>query len=152
MTAQTLERTDADQWTTWDREYVMGTYARLPVTFVRGRGSRLWDAEGKEYLDFLTGISVCSVGHCHPRVSRAIASQAEELMHVSNLFYNPLQPQLAKRLAGLTGMEKAFFCNFGAEANECAIKIARKWAKQQKGPNSSDIITFTGSFHGRTLA
>jgi len=152
MTTATLEKIDAEQLMAWDREYVMGTYARLPVMFVRGDGTRLWDADGKQYLDFLSGISVCSMGHCHPRIARAIADQAEELVHVSNLYFNPLQPQLAKRLVGLTGMEKAFFCNSGAEANECAIKIARKWAKQHKGPDCTDIITFTGSFHGRTLA
>jgi acetylornithine/N-succinyldiaminopimelate aminotransferase len=134
-----------------DKEFVMGTYARQPVVFVRGEGARLWDSEGKEYLDFLAGIAVCGVGHCHPRVTRAIAGQASTLVHVSNLYYNPLQPQLAKRLCEKTGMEKAFFCNSGAEANECAIKIARKWAKQHKGPDCNEIITFHGSFHGRTI-
>ncbi|MGC8668707.1 MAG: acetylornithine transaminase [Chthonomonadales bacterium] len=130
----------------------MGTYARRPVVFVRGSGTRLWDAEGREYLDFLGGIAVCSVGHCHPKVAAAISEQASTLLHVSNLFYNRLQPLLAQRLARLTGMERAFFCNSGAEANECAIKIARKWAKQHRGPHCFEIITFHGSFHGRTLA
>lgn len=135
-----------------DRDYVMGTYGRQPIVFVRGEGARLWDADGKEYLDFLSGIAVAGVGHCHPRVAKAIADQAHRLLHVSNLFYNDLQPVLAKRLTRWCGMEKAFFCNSGAEANECAIKIARKWAKQHRGPECHEIITFHGSFHGRTLA
>lgn len=148
---ETLERTDSAEIAAAEREFVMGTYARQPVVFVRGQGARLWDSEGKEYLDFLAGISVCSVGHCHPRVARAIAEQAQTLIHVSNLYHNPLQAKLAERLCGLSGMEKAFFCNSGAEANECAIKIARKWGKQQRGPERHEIVCFTGSFHGRTL-
>lgn len=148
----TLEQIETDQVFALDRDYVMGTYGRQPIVFVRGEGARLWDSVGREYLDFLSGISVCSVGHCHPRVSRAIAEQASTLMHVSNLYYHPLQSMLAQRLCGLTGMEKAFFGNSGAEANECAIKIARKWAKQHKGPDCHEVISFTGSFHGRTLA
>ncbi len=132
--------------------HVMGNYGRLPVVFVRGEGARLWDAEGREYLDFLSGLAVCGVGHAHPRVAKAIADQAATLLHVSNLYYNPLQGELARRLTALTGMDKAFFCNSGAEANECAIKIARKWAKQHKSPTCHEIITFNGSFHGRTMA
>jgi acetylornithine/N-succinyldiaminopimelate aminotransferase len=152
MTTLTHESVDASEIMALDRECVMGTYGRQPVVFVRGEGARLWDADGCEYLDFLAGIAVCGVGHCHPRVANAIAEQARTLMHVSNLFHNPLQAELARRLTALTGMEKAFFCNSGAEANEAAIKIARKWAKQHKGPDCHEIITFHGSFHGRTLA
>jgi predicted acetylornithine/succinylornithine family transaminase len=135
-----------------DQTYVMGTYARRPVMFVRGRGSRLWDDEGREYLDFLAGIAVCGVGHCHPHVADAIALQSATLCHVSNLHHNPLQAKLAERLCRLTGMDRAFFCNSGCEANEAAIKIARKWGKAVRGANCCEIITFTGSFHGRTLA
>ncbi len=131
---------------------VMGTYARQPVKLVRGSGTRVWDDLGNEYLDFLAGIAVCGVGHCHPHVVQAIADQAATLMHVSNHFHNALQPRLAQRLCALTGMEKAFFGNSGAEANECAIKIARKWGKAKRGPDCHEIVTFTGSFHGRTLA
>src|SRR6266849_5539298 len=117
MTTPILERpevepsdlVDTEQVMAMDREYVMGTYSRQPVVFVRGEGARLWDSEGREYLDFLSGISVCSVGHCHPRVSRAIAEQASTLIHVSNLYHHPLQSKLAQRLAALTGMDKAFF-------------------------------------------
>jgi predicted acetylornithine/succinylornithine family transaminase len=133
-----------------DRDYVMGTYARQPVVFVRGSGATLWDSEGREYLDFLGGIAVVQVGHCHPTVARAIAVQAKTLMHVSNLFHNEHQATLAERLCGLTGMEKVFFCNSGTEANECAIKIARKWGKAKRGDSCYEIVTFQGSFHGRT--
>ncbi len=152
MTTLTHEQINTADIMALDREVVMGTYARQQVVFVRGEGARLWDSEGREYLDFLAGIAVCGVGHCHPRVARAIAEQARTLMHVSNLFHNPLQAELAKRLTELTGMRKAFFCNSGAEANEAAIKIARKWGKAHKGPDCHEIITFHGSFHGRTLA
>ena len=134
-----------------DAEFVMGTYARNNVLFVRGEGVKLWDSEGREYLDFLAGIAVVGVGHCHPRLAHAIAEQARTLMHVSNLFHNPLQAKLAERLCGLTDMEKAFFCNSGAEANEGALKLARKWGKQKRGDDCYEIITFEGSFHGRTM-
>ncbi len=134
-----------------DQEYVMGTYARQPVMFVRGEGTRLWDSEGREYLDFLSGIAVVGAGHCHPKVADAIAEQAHQLMHVSNLYHNPLQAKLAQRLCELAEMDKVFFCNSGAEANEAALKIARKWGKQMRGAECFEIITFTGSFHGRTM-
>ncbi|HSV74567.1 MAG TPA: acetylornithine transaminase [Chthonomonadales bacterium] len=152
MTAGTPSTIDAAELQAWDAEYVMSTYARLPVMFVRGEGARLWDADGKQYLDFLSGIAVCGVGHCNPRVAEAIARQASTLMHTSNLFYTPLQPRLARRLCELAGMERAFFANSGAEANECALKIARKWAKAHRGPDCHEVITFEGSFHGRTMA
>src|SRR5207248_11781890 len=96
MISPTMERIHADTTTEIDARYVMGTYARQPVVFVRGEGARLWDSEGREYLDFLAGIAVCGVGHCHPRVSRAIAEQASTLMHVSNLYHNAPQPELAE--------------------------------------------------------
>lgn len=135
-----------------DERHVMSTYARQPVQLVRGEGTRVWDAAGREYLDFLAGIAVCGVGHCHPHVVHAIAEQAGRLMHVSNHFYNDLQPRLAARLCALTGMDRVFFGNSGAEANECAIKIARKWGKMHRGQDCYEIVTFAGSFHGRTLA
>lgn len=142
---------DAEQIFDMDRTYVMGTYARQPIVFVRGEGARLWDSEGREYLDFLAGIAVVSVGHCHPHVAGAIAEQARTLMHVSNLFHNAHQAKLAERLCGHTGMERVFFCNSGAEANEAALKIARKWGKRKRGDSCFEIITFEGSFHGRTF-
>lgn len=134
-----------------DANWVMRTYARQPVVFVRGAGARLWDSEGREYLDFLAGIAVVGVGHCHPHIANAIAKQAHTLMHISNLFHNPLQATLAEMLCKRTRMERAFFCNSGAEAIETAIKIARKWGKEKRGADCHEIITFTGSFHGRTM-
>ena len=146
-----LPETDKETIFSLDRENVMGTYARQPVVFVRGEGARLWDSEGNEYLDFLAGIAVTGIGHCHPHLVEAITAQAGKLMHVSNLFHNEHQARLAARLCHIAGMEKAFFCNSGAEANEAALKIARKWGKQKRGEDCFEIITFEGSFHGRTL-
>src|SRR6201991_3168895 len=132
-----------------EARWVMQTYARMPVEFVRGEGALLWDAEGKEYLDFLAGISVCSVGHCNPAVVEAVREQAGRLMHTSNLFYTEPMVRLAERLSesGLGG--RAFFSNSGTEANECAIKIARKHA-HRRGVSAPEIISFERDFHGRT--
>ena len=152
ITSNNRESVDFQTILSWDKKYVMGTYGRQPIVFVRGEGQYLWDSEGERYLDFLAGIAVCGVGHCNPRVTEAIQDQAATLCHVSNLFHNALQAPLAKKLTELSGMEKAFFQNSGAEANECAIKIARKWGKHAKGGDCNEIITFYGSFHGRTLA
>ncbi len=127
-----------------ERTSVIPSYARLPVEFVRGEGARLWDAEGNEYLDFLCGISVTSVGHCHPRVVEAIRDQAGRLMHVSNLFYTEPAMRLAKRLSESSLGGKVYLCNSGAEANEAAIKLARK--ARARG----DIVVLHGAFHGRT--
>jgi predicted acetylornithine/succinylornithine family transaminase len=132
-----------------DRQYVMRTYGRLPVEFVRGSGARLYDASGREYLDFLAGISVNSVGHCHPRIVEAVTRQVATLMHTSNLYYSRPCTELARKLCATSGMEKAFFCNSGTEANEAAIKIARKHGKLSSGQKTR-ILTATGSFHGRT--
>ena len=127
-----------------EQSSVIGSYARLPVEFVRGEGSRLWDAEGNEYLDFLCGISVTSLGHCHPRVVEAVREQVGRLMHVSNLFYTEPAMRLAKRLSESSLGGKVFFCNSGAEANEAAIKLARK------ARPAGDIVVALGAFHGRT--
>lgn len=135
-----------------DSDYIMHTFVRQPVVLVRGRGMKVWDSEGKEYLDFLAGIAVNGLGHAHSAVVGAIREQAGELMHVCNLYFTPQGPALAKKLVELSGMGKAFFCNSGAEANEAAIKLARKWAKLNHGPDRFEIITTDGSFHGRTLA
>ncbi len=137
---------------TLTEQYLMPVYKPLPVAFVRGQGCRLWDAEGKEYLDFVAGIAVVGVGHCHPRVVAAITEQAGQLMHTSNLYYIPPQAQLAQRLAELSFADRCFFANSGAEANEAAIKLARKWAGINLGEDHKDIITAEQSFHGRTLA
>jgi predicted acetylornithine/succinylornithine family transaminase len=123
----TAPATRFDEIVALDAEHVMGTYARAPVAFVRGEGTRLWDSEGREYLDFLSGLAVTSLGHAHPAVADAVADQARTLTHVSNLYYNDLQPRLAARLdALLGGGGRVFFSNSGAEANECAIKLARR--------------------------
>jgi predicted acetylornithine/succinylornithine family transaminase len=132
-----------------EERYLMNTYVRGPVVFVRGEGARLWDADGKEYLDFLAGISVCSLGHCHPAVVAAVREQAAELMHVSNLFYSEPMVRLAQRLAETSLGGRVFFANSGTEANECAIKIARKHA-HARGVERPRIISFARDFHGRT--
>jgi len=132
--------------------YVMNTYGRLPLAPVKGAGVRLWDADGKEYLDFVAGIAVCALGHCHPAVAEAVAEQARRLMHVSNLYYIESQARLAQLLVENSCGDRVFFCNSGAEANEAAIKLARKYAKLHCGPEKYEIITALKSFHGRTLA
>ena len=132
-----------------EERYLMRTYRRGPVDFVRGEGVLLWDADGKEYLDFLSGISVCSVGHCHPAVVAAVTDQAARLMHVSNLFYTEPMARLAQRLAESSLGGRVFFANSGTEANECAIKIARKHA-HVRGVGAPEIVSFEGEFHGRS--
>jgi len=132
-----------------EERYLMRTYKRGAVDFVRGEGCLLWDSDGKEYLDFLAGISVCSIGHCHPAVVEAVTSQTERLMHVSNLFYTEPMTKLAQRLSESSLGGRVFFCNSGTEANEAAIKIARKHA-HQRGIAEPEIISFEGEFHGRT--
>lgn len=139
-----------------DSEYLMQTFARKPVEFVRGAGARLYDDDGKEYRDFLAGIGVCSVGHNNPKVVAAIKEQANKLIHVSNYYYIEHRGELAKRindmLAAMTGSKwRVFFANSGAEANEGAIKTARRWGKEHAG-GAGGIITAVKSFHGRTLA
>jgi predicted acetylornithine/succinylornithine family transaminase len=129
--------------------YLMRTYRRAPVDFVRGEGALLWDAEGREYLDFLTGISVCSLGHCHPAVVEAVREQAGRLMHVSNLFYTEPMARLAKRLSESSLGGRVFFTNSGTEAVECAIKVARKHA-HGRGISAPEIVSFEGDFHGRS--
>jgi predicted acetylornithine/succinylornithine family transaminase len=128
----------------------MPTYPEPPVTFVRGEGARLWDADGRRYLDFLSGLAVTSLGHAHPQVADAVCEQARTLLHVSNLFGTTIASEVATTLDRLIGgpSGQTFFCNSGAEANECAIKLARKWA----GPGRYSVVSAYGSFHGRTLA
>jgi acetylornithine/N-succinyldiaminopimelate aminotransferase len=135
-----------------DEAHVMQTYGRLPVAFVRGSGTELWDSDGKRYLDFLGGLAVTSLGHAHPAVADAIADQARTLLHVSNLYYNDVQPLLAARIdALLGGGGRVFFANSGAEANECAIKLARRYGQTNGGPARYEVLSAYGSFHGRTL-
>src|SRR5262247_4132638 len=125
---------------------------RAPIALVRGEGMRVWDSDGKEYLDFTGGIAVTALGHSHPRVVGTIREQATTLMHVSNLFHIPQQTHLAKLLCDHSFADRVFFSNSGAEANEAAIKLARKWAKEHGASDRGDIITMRGGFHGRTLA
>ncbi len=129
----------------------MSSYQQLPVAFERGAGVWLTDQNGQQYLDALSGLGVCGLGHAHPEIEEAIADQAGKLLHTSNLYHIPLQEALAERLTSLAGMDKVFFANSGAEANEAAIKIARLFGHQQ-GIDHPVVITATGSFHGRTMA
>jgi len=141
-----------DELAALDAAHVMGTYARQPVAFVRGEGSRLWDSEGREYLDFLGGLAVVSLGHAHPEVADALAEQARTLLHVSNLYYNDVQPRLAAELDGLLGGGgRVFFANSGAEANECAIKLARRHGQKHGITHTYHVVSALNSFHGRTL-
>ena len=134
-----------------DKAAIMGTYGRVPVAFVRGEGMHLWDVEGNRFLDMVSGGRAGGgLGHCHPKLVAAIQKQAATLCYVSNDYYSPVRSELAKRLSEKTHGYKAFFCNSGAEATEGAIKIARKWAKQAKGPDAVEILTAYKSFHGRT--
>ncbi|MEO8347268.1 MAG: acetylornithine transaminase [Acidobacteriota bacterium] len=126
-------------------------YKRAPVAFSHGRGVRLYDLEGREYLDFIGGIAVSSLGHAHPALVRALSEQAARYLHVSNLYQIPEQVEAARRLVLYSGLDRAFFCNSGAEANEAAIKLVRKRAKAVKGPDCHEILVADNSFHGRTL-
>ncbi len=132
-------------------KYVARTYARIPIALIRGRGTKVWDAEGKEYLDFLAGIAVNSLGHCHPAIVRAIREQSKKLLHVSNLYHVLPQSELARELCNHSFAERVFFCNSGAEANEAAIKLVRRYGLEKLG-GKYEILSTHNSFHGRTLA
>lgn len=131
--------------------HLMNTYNRLPVTFVKGQGATLWDTEGKAYLDAITGVAVCGLGHAQPDIAQAICEQAQTLIHTSNIYGIAWQEKLADKLCAVSGMEKVFFCNSGAEANEAAIKLARLYA-HRKGIADPHVVVMESSFHGRTLA
>jgi acetylornithine/N-succinyldiaminopimelate aminotransferase len=133
-----------------EARHVLQTYRRQPVTLVRGEGVRLFDADGREYFDLLSGIGVASLGHAHPGLAKAIADQAQTLIHTSNLFFHPLQGQLAERLAHLSGLPRAFFCNSGAEAVEACLKFARRYW-YTLGETRTEIVALEESFHGRTI-
>jgi acetylornithine/N-succinyldiaminopimelate aminotransferase len=133
-------------------EYVMKTYARYPITLQRGNGCRVWDVDGREYLDFVAGIATCTLGHAHPAMVEAVTKQIQTLHHVSNLYYTAAQGELAKWLVKHSCADRVFFCNSGAEANEGAIKLARKHAHTVRGIADPVILTAHASFHGRTLA
>lgn len=133
-------------------ENIMNTYKRFPIVLTKGLGAKVWDINGKEYLDCVAGIAVCNLGHSHPKVIAAIKKQLENLTHVSNLYYTEPQTELAKQLVDNSFADKVFFCNSGAEANEAAIKLARKYAHENMGPDKFELITMKDSFHGRTMA
>ncbi|MBN1226525.1 MAG: aspartate aminotransferase family protein [Deltaproteobacteria bacterium] len=143
MELNTMEKAD---------RFMFKTYKRFPITLVKGDGCIVWDEEGKEYLDFIGGIAVCALGHSSPIVSEAIYEQSKKLVHVSNLFYTQPQTDLAGILTENSFADRVFFCNSGAEANEAAIKLARRYSKEQFGPGRNVIVTMDNSFHGRTMA
>ena len=131
---------------------ILQTYGRAPVTLVSGAGCRVYDEDGKDYLDCLSGIAVVSVGHANTAVAAAVARQMTQLVHVSNLYYTVPQVELAERLKELSGLDRVFFANCGATANEAAIKLARRWGQKRRGPDCYEIVSLLDSFHGRTLA
>jgi len=143
MTSNTIDRAD---------RFMFKTYKRFPITLVKGDGCRVWDENGKEYIDFVGGIAVCALGHSSPIVSKALYEQSKELVHVSNLFYTQPQTELAQILVENSFADRVFFCNSGAEANEAAIKLARRYSKEKFGSGRHSIITMHNSFHGRTMA
>lgn len=140
-----------DKFQELDKKYHFNNYGRYPITLSHGKGSLLWDIEGKEYIDGLSGIAVCSLGHSHPKIVDAITAQANKLMHVSNFFVTQPLAEVSKLICELSGMDKVFFCNSGAEATEGAVKVARKY-NNMNGRKSCDIISMENSFHGRTIA
>ncbi len=143
--------TVAEQVRGIEDKHVLQVYKRLPLVLVRGEGSRIVDTDGREYLDFLSGIGVASLGHAHTGLAEALAAQARELVHTSNLFFHPLQGQVAARLAGLSGLPRAFFCNSGTEAVEACLKFARRYWHTAGSPARTEIVAFERSFHGRTF-
>jgi acetylornithine aminotransferase len=144
--------TSSQQWIDRADKVIMKTYGRYPVVPVRGQGCELWDVDGKRYLDFLAGVAVNNIGHCHPTVVKAIQDQAATLIHCSNYYHIPQQIELAELLCKNCFADQAFFCNSGAEANEAAIKLARKFSRETYGLERYEIITAADSFHGRTMA
>ncbi len=138
-------------WVALEHKYYQGTFKRQPVTFVKGQGTRVWDSDGKVYLDLVAGIAVNVLGHCHPAIVKAVQEQVTQLVHVSNLYYNTRQIELAEQLGELSGGMRSFFSNSGAEANEGAIKLARKFGRVHKN-GAYEVISMERSFHGRTLA
>jgi acetylornithine aminotransferase/acetylornithine/N-succinyldiaminopimelate aminotransferase len=149
-TDSTTELTKRD-WVALEHRYYQGTFKRQPVTFVHGEGTRVWDTDGKVYLDFVAGIAVNVLGHCHPAIVKAVQEQVTQLVHVSNLYYNTRQIELAEQLGLLSDGMRSFFSNSGAEANEGAIKLARKYGRIHRD-GAYEIISMDRSFHGRTLA
>jgi len=140
------------EWMDKAKAHLLQNYKQQPIVLERGLGSRVWDADGREYLDLISGIATCGLGHCHPEVVVAVKAQLEKLWHVSNVFYSEPQIELAARLTAASGLQRAFFCNSGGEANEALLKLARKVQKDRGNPDRYEVISFDNSFHGRTLA
>lgn len=134
-----------------ENEYILQVYRRAPAVMVRGQGVHLFDVEGRRYLDFISGVGVASLGHCHPKLTAAISEQANTLLHTSNLFYHPLQGEVAQRLARMTGLQRTFLCNSGTEANEACLKFARRYWHSQGATNRTKFVAFDHAFAGRTL-
>ena len=134
-----------------ESRHVLQTYRRQPVAFVRGSGPRLYDVDGREYLDFVSGIGVASLGHAHPGLAAAIADQASTLLHTSNLYYHPYQAEAASRLSALSGLERVFFCNSGTEANEACLKFARRYWHTKGVKGRTGYVAIEGGFAGRTM-
>ena len=145
-------RTQNELWMEKAKAHLLQNYKQQPIVLVRGKGSRVWDADGKEYLDLLSGIATCALGHCHPEVVAAVKAQLDKLWHVSNVFYSEPSIELAAQLTAISSLPRAFFCNSGAEANEALIKLTRKVMKDRGTPERFEIVCFENSFHGRTLA
>lgn len=141
----------SSHWIARGDQVIARTYGRYPLVPVRGQGCRLWDADGREFLDFLAGVAVNNLGHCHPKVVQALQEQAARLIHCSNYYHIPTQIELAEILCRHSFGERAFFCNSGAEANEAALKLARKYSREKHGENRFEVITALASFHGRTI-
>src|SRR5215468_4362939 len=146
----TAESPALEQIQKLETQFVMQTYARSPVMFVRGKGSTLFDDKGKSYLDFIAGIGVNVLGYDHPRVRRVLREQGN-LLHTSNLFYHPYQGQLAEKLAQASGLARVFFCNTGTESVEGALKLARAWQRRQGREGKTEFVSLVNSFHGRTM-
>jgi acetylornithine/N-succinyldiaminopimelate aminotransferase len=142
---------DSQNWIERANQHVMKTYGRYPIVAWRGEGCRLWDIDGKAYLDFLAGVAVNNLGHCHPKVVAALQDQAGRLLHCSNFYHIPQQIELAEWLCKNSFADRVFFCNSGAEANEAAIKLARKYSREEYGEDRFEVITALASFHGRTI-
>ena len=150
MTTTTTPTSALEEIQAREARHVLQTYRRAPLAFVRGKGVRLYDSEGREYLDLLSGIGVASLGHAHEGLARAVADQAQTLLHTSNLFFHPLQGQVGERLASLSGLSRVFVCNSGTEAVEACLKFARRYW-YTRGEPRAEIIALEESFHGRTM-
>src|SRR5438067_5816632 len=151
MTTAKVKNTNQRNWIELEHQYYQGTFKRQPVAFVRGEGTRVWDSDGKVYLDLVAGIAVNVLGHCHPAIIKAVQHQVTQLIHVSNLYYNTRQIELAEQLGLVSNGMRSFFSNSGAEANEGAIKLARKFGRVHRD-GAYEVISMERSFHGRTLA